>query len=280
MTGAIDILLIGNMTIDLLPGGRMLGGTVSYAAATYAAFGQRVGIVTSAARDEPLLSQLQPYGELAHIPSEESLTYENVYSDRGRQQYVRATAGDLRFRHVPAAWAKPPYAHLGPLAAELDPRELAANLPQSTIMLTLQGMMRRWDADGLVKFRPWFDCGVMELIDIVVYSEEDIVEYPQLTEQARRVCRHLVVTNGADGGRYYHDGGVMQFESLKVEPVDLTGAGDVYAACLLGALPRLDGDVGKAARLAGKLAAYSVTRAGLASAPLPCEIEGELKRLC
>ncbi len=279
MTSAVDVLLIGHMTVDLGPSGRMLGGTVAYAAATYAAFGQRVGIVTSAAHDESLLSQLKPFGEIAHIPSADSLTYENVYSDRGRQQYVRATARELRFQHVPAAWAKAPFAHLGPLAAEIDPRELAENLPESTIMLTLQGMMRRWDADGLVKFRPWFDCGALELIDIVVYSEEDIAEYPQLTERARRVCRHLVVTKGAEGGSYYHDGGVMHYESRPVKPVDLTGAGDVYAASLLGALPRVDGDVAKAAKAAGKLAACSVTRRGLASAPKQSEIEMELRRL-
>ena len=279
MTSEIDVLLIGHMTVDLLPGGRMLGGTVAYAAPTYAAFGHRVGIVTSAASDEPLLEQLRPHGQIAHIPAPSSLTYENVYSERGRQQFVRATARDLRFQHVPEAWAAAPYAHLGPLAAEIDPLELAGNLPGATIMLTLQGMMRRWDEDGLVRFRPWFDSGALELIDILVYSEEDIAEYPQLTERARRACKHLLVTNGAEGGSYYHAGGCMRYESLSVEPLDLTGAGDVFAASLLGALPLLDGDVALAARLAGRLAAHSVTRRGLESAPTPSEINSELRRL-
>ncbi|MCY3866612.1 MAG: hypothetical protein OXG68_14340 [Chloroflexi bacterium] len=35
---------------------------MSYAAPTYAAFSQRIGIVTSAAK-EPLLHELRPYGE-------------------------------------------------------------------------------------------------------------------------------------------------------------------------------------------------------------------------
>ena len=71
MTTAIDVLLIGHVTVDLAPGGRMLGGTVSYAAPTFAAFGHRVGIVTSAAANEPLLDQLRSHGELIVRPSEQ-----------------------------------------------------------------------------------------------------------------------------------------------------------------------------------------------------------------
>ena len=279
MSSAIDYLLIGHMTVDLVPGGRMLGGTISYAAPTYAAFGHSVGIVTSAAHNEPLLRQLKPFGKLAVVPSDESLTYENVYNDHGRQQFVRATARSLRYVDIPVGWAGAPYVHLGPLAAEINPRELAKNLPEATIMLTLQGMMRRWEADGMVKFRRWFDRAALERIDIIVYSEEDIVEYPQLTDEMRRICKHLVVTNGRNGGTYCHDGVAMHYDSIPVMPRDLTGAGDVFAASLLGALPWLNHDVAQAAQLAGKLAAYSVTRSGLDSAPTAAEIEAELRHI-
>ncbi len=279
MPSPIDVLLIGHMTVDLLPTGRMLGGTVSYAAPVYAAFGHRVGVLTSVAYDEALLGHLLPHCELVSLPAEDSLTYENVYSEAGRQQFVRATAKPLRYDHVPIGWNDAPYLHMGPLAAEIDPLELARNFPEATKMLTLQGMLRCWDADGLVKFRSWFDAEALKSIDIVVYSEEDIRLYPQLTDQLRRICKHVVVTNGRDGGSYYHDGGVMRYESIAVQPVDLTGAGDVFAAALLGGLPRLDGDVAAAVRMAGRLAAYSVTRAGLASAPTTEEIKGELARI-
>ena len=131
----------------------------------------------------------------------------------------------------------------------------------------------------MVKFRRWCDEDALKLIDIVVYSEEDIHQYPQLTEKARRFCKHLVVTNGRNGGSYYHDGGAMHYDSLAVQPRDLTGAGDVFAASLLASLPSVSGDVAKAVRLAGRLAAYSVTRAGLQSAPTAAEIECELQRL-
>ena len=267
------------MTADLVPGGRMLGGTVSYAAPTYAAFGHRAGIVTSAAVNEPLLHQLRPYGELNVVPSEQSLTYENIYGEDGRQQFVRATASPITFSDVPALWTSAAYVHLGPLAAEINPLEMALGLPGATIMLTLQGLMRRWDDDGLVKFQRWFDIEVLRQIDIVVYSEEDVHQFPQLTDDIRPVCEHLVVTNGRHGGTYYHGGESMRFDSIAVAPRDLTGAGDVFAASLLGSLPTLGGDVASAVRLAGKLAAYSVTRSGLESAPTPAEIALELQKL-
>lgn len=279
MTAEIDVLVIGHMTVDLVPGGRMLGGTVSYAAPAYAAFGHNVGILTSAARDEPLLQHLMPFAKLKVLPAATSLTYENVYSECGRQQYVRATAQPLRFADVPVSWTDAPYLHLGPLAGEIDPREMAQHFPDATKMLTLQGLMRRWSDDGLVKFRRWFDEQALTCIDIVVYSEEDIHQYPQLTDQVRRVCEHLVVTNGRNGGSYYHDGGVLHYDSIAVEPHDLTGAGDVFAASLLGALAQLRGNVAKAVQVAGRLAAYSVTRSGLDSAPTPAEIEREIAKV-
>jgi sugar/nucleoside kinase (ribokinase family) len=273
----LDILLIGHMTVDLVAGGRVLGGTVSYAAPTYAAFGHRVGIVTSAAKDEPLLQQLQRHGDLVALPSEQSLTYENVYRESGRQQFVRSTASPISIDDLPQQWKTAPFVHLGPLAGEINPREMADGFPEATIMLTLQGMLRRWDADGLVKFRTWFDEEALRLIDIVVYSVEDINQFPQLTEEIRRICRHVVVTNGRKGGTYYRAGESIQYDSIPVEPFDLTGAGDVFAASLLGSLLAIGNDIEKAVRIAGRLAAYSVTRAGLDSAPTQAEIARELR---
>ena len=267
------------MTVDLAPDGRLLGGTVSYAAPTYAAFGHRVGIVTSAAADEQLVDQLRSHAHVIVVPSERSLIYENVYSASGRQQFVRATASPLAYIDVPVAWRSAPFVHLGPLAAEINPQELARAFPDATVMLTAQGLMRRWDGGGKVQFKPWFDEAALKQIDIVVYSEEDVYQFPQLTAQMRQVCKHLIVTNGRSGGTYYFAGEAMRYKSIAVEPCDLTGAGDVFAASLLGSLSAVGGDVASAVRLAGKLAAYSVTRAGLNSAPNAAEIALEMKKL-
>ena len=277
MNSSIDVLVAGHLTVDLAPGERMLGGTVSYAAPTYAALGHKVGILTSAAFDESLIGQLLPFGELVALPAHSSLTYENVYSESGRKQFVRSTAKHLSAEYIPCGWIRAPLAHLGPLAVELDPLEMAQRFKDATIMLTLQGMMRRWGDDGLVKFRRWFDRDALRLIDIIVYSEEDIHEYPKLTDEIRQFGNHLVVTNGRAGGAYFRGAEAWEYDSINVEATDLTGAGDVFAACLLGLLPLVDFDFCRAVPIAGRLAAYSVTRSGVESAPTPSEIEREFR---
>ncbi len=276
MAAEIDILLMGHMTADIVPGGRMLGGTVSYAAPTYAAFGHKVGILTSAAYNESLLKYLLPYGKLMVIPAENSLTYENIYDPEGRSQYVRATAESLAYGDIPNAWTSASYVHMGPLADEVNPAEVARHFPDAMVMLTLQGLMRRWDDDGKVHFKRWFDEEAFKLIDIIVYSDEDIHQYPQLTAELKKIVKHLVVTNGRNGGTYHHNGDSMHYASIEVQPRDLTGAGDVFASSLLGVLPKVGNDVAKAVKIAGRLAAYSVTRAGVESAPTQAEIEREL----
>ena len=277
MTSEIDVLVIGHTTADLVPGGRILGGTVSYAAPVYAALGHRVGILTSAAYNEPLLKHLLPFGKLMVLPADSSLTYENVYGEGGRQQFVRARARAIRYGDVPNGWLDVPYVHLGPLADEVNPLEMARSFPEAMMMLTLQGLMRRWDEDGKVQFKRWFDEEAFKLIDLLVYSEEDIHQHPRLTDEIRRVCNHLVVTNGRHGGTYYYDGDSRHYDSMEVSVRDLTGAGDVFAASVLGLLPLVGNDVFRAVEMAGRLAAYSVTRIGIDSAPTAAEIKRELE---
>lgn len=279
VTSEIDVLVIGHLTADLVPGGRILGGTVSYAAPVYAAFGHRVGILTSAAYNESLLKHLLPFGKLMALPAAASLTYENIYRDGGRQQFVRATAAAIRYGDVPNGWTNAPYVHLGPLAGEVDPLQMARHFPDAVVMLTLQGLMRRWDKDGKVQFKRWFDQEAFKLIDIIVYSEEDVHQYPRLTDEIRQVCNHLVVTNGRAGGAYYYNGDSRRYDSMETPVRDLTGAGDVFAASLLGLLPLVGDDVFRAVKIAGRLAAYSVTRTGIDSAPTDVEIARELENI-
>ena len=65
---------------------------------------------------------------------------------------------------------------------------------------------------------------------------------------------------------------MFRYTTLDVEPLDLTGAGDVFAASLLGVLPMVDSDIKRAVVIAGRLAAYSITRSSVQSAPTESEI--------
>ncbi len=270
-----DYLLIGHMTADLTPDGRIPGGTVSYAVRTAAAFGLRVGLLTSAATGDELVNSLTPYAEVESIPAEETTTYENLYSPAGRVQYVRGVAAPISAANLPARFAAAPLVHLAPIAGEIDP-QMAHCFKDATVLLTLQGWLRRWDADGRVHFKRWYDPDVLKSINIVVFSEEDIVESPQLEQEFAGSVEHLFVTRAEKGGTYYHNGVPTDYTTPLVELVNPTGAGDVFAAALLASLPALDHDLNAAIRVAARLGATAVTRFALEGAPTRYEVEAAL----
>ena len=271
-----DYLLIGHATADLTPAGRLLGGTVSYAARVIHSFGLKAGILTSTAPNEPLMTQLLPYvSELVVLPAQDTSTFENIYSPTGRIQYLRAVASIITPADIPAHWLSAPLVHLAPLTDEVDPN-IAHQFKDSIVMLTLQGWLRKWDADGRVRFKRWFDPEVLKDIDIVVFSEEDIAEAPELEQEFAGAVHHLFVTRAEKGGTYYRDGKPTDYSTLQVELVHPTGAGDIFAAGLLSSLHLLKGDYLAATQVAARLAAISVTRLGLDSAPTAAEVQEAL----
>jgi 1D-myo-inositol 3-kinase len=278
-----EYLLIGHVTADLLPdGGRLLGGTVSYSAPVVRAFGWPVRVLTSAATGEPLLDQLKPLvDDLVVLSTRETSTFENIYSPTGRTQYIRGVASHIRLDDVPPAWMQSPLIHLAPLTGEVDPdlaRAFKQANPDSIILLTLQGWLRQWDSDGRVRFKRWFDADVLQYIDIVVFSEEDILEAPDLEALFAQSTRYLFVTRAERGGTYYINGQRHEYSTPQVEVVSPTGAGDVFAAALLSALPHVDNDVHRAVKVAAALAAQSTTRIGLDSAPSPDAVKQVLSQ--
>ncbi|MFN8448518.1 MAG: PfkB family carbohydrate kinase [Anaerolineae bacterium] len=270
-----DYLLIGHMTADLTPEGRLPGGTVSYATRTAAAFGWRVALWTSAANGDSLLESLTPYAEVMSLPATQTTTYENIYTPSGRVQYVRGVAAPIGVGDLPAHFLGAPLVHLAPIADEIDP-QIAHSFRDSTVLLTLQGWLRRWDGDGRVHFKRWYDPDVLKSIDIVVFSEEDIVESPQMEREFAGSVKHLFVTRAEKGGTYYHDGEAIDYITPQVELVNPTGAGDVFASSLLASLPPLQSDMAAAIRVAARLGATSVTRYLLDGAPTPDEVQAAL----
>lgn len=270
-----DYLLIGHITADITPQGRSAGGTVSYAVRTAAAFGLRVGVLTSTATDEALLDAITPYAEVIVLPAAQTTTYENIYDAGGRKQYVRGVAAPIGIDDIPNEWRGTPLVHLAPIAGEGDPH-MAHAFAGATVLLTLQGWLRQWGDDGFVRFRHWHDAETLKAIDIVVFSEEDILEAPDMEVAYAASVRHLFVTRAERGGTYYHDGQPLQYSSPYVQMVNPTGAGDVFACALLASLPALDHNMHAAVAVAAELGSISVTRVGLDSTPTLDEVQTAL----
>lgn len=266
----LDYLVIGHVTRDLVGGMFTIGGTVSYAARTARALGCRVGVVTSAGTELDLSRALD--GVLVtRVPADASTTFENVYMPGGRRQVLHSVAETLRPEMVPPDW-RAAIVHLGPVARECDPALIDA-FNDSFIGLTPQGWMRRWDRAGHVGRRRWESAGeLLARADAVVLSEEDVAGDRALVAQCAAQTPLLVLTQAAAGCTVYQDGKPRHLPVTPMHEVNATGAGDIFAAAFFVWVHRT-GDPWMAARFADCIAARSVTRDGLASAPNPDEVD-------
>jgi sugar/nucleoside kinase (ribokinase family) len=266
-----DYLMIGHIAHDVTPNGPRLGGTVSFGAYTAAAFGLRVGILTSAAPGEPLLNDLPPQAVVINVPASHTTMFDNRYNGSVRTQYMYHRAETLTPEMLPSAWTQAHMVHLGPIAYEVAPA-FAALFAGRSICVTPQGWMRRRETNGRVSTIPWDHAHeVLPHARLTVLSEEDIRHEPGLEKSFAEVAPLLVLTRAERGGTIYQQGTRRDFAAYPAAQIDPTGAGDIFATALLIALDRLN-DIKRAVRVAAFLAAQSVTRAGFASAPTPAEV--------
>ena len=266
----VDYLVIGHVAHDLTPEGPRLGGTVAYSALTARALGLRVGVVTAAGRE----TSLEALNGVPVISSEspQSTTFENIYTENGRIQYLRAQAIRLDFASVPEIWRRTPIIHVGPIANEIDsvlPRDFSPAL----LGITPQGWMRERDEDGRVLHSEWKNSEpVLQKAGAIVMSREDVNGDDELIEHMAHQTRILVVTEASAGCVLYWNGDRRRFRAPEVREVDATGAGDVFAAAFFIRLLATR-DPWEAARFATLIATRSVTRVGLEGTPTSHEIE-------
>ena len=219
----VDYLIIGHIAHDLAPDGYRLGGTTAYSALTAGDFGLRVGMVTAAGPETSLapLAGIQ----VISIDSPQSTTYENIYTEHHRIQYLRAQATRIDFEAVPQAWRKSSIIHLGPIANEMD-SFLPSTFSPSLLALTPQGWMRQWDEEQRVFMREWKGAELpLAQAGAVIISHEDVHHDHELIEHMAHQTRILVVTEGPAGCVVYWNGDRRRFRPPAVHEVDATGAG-------------------------------------------------------
>ena len=192
----IDYLVIGHITRDMTPGGPKMGGT-TYAALTARMLGLRVGVITSWGEEMPL--GLMADVSIVNQPSDQSTTFENIYTPNGRVQLIHHQAGTLDHRSLPAAWVYTPVVHLGPVAQEVDP-DLATHFPHSLVGATPQGWMRSWDQEGHIIPTRWQAASqVLKSVGVTILSIEDVGGNEDLIQEMAAQCPIFVVTEGYYG---------------------------------------------------------------------------------
>jgi sugar/nucleoside kinase (ribokinase family) len=269
----VDYLVIGHVAHDLTPEGSRLGGTVAYSALTARALGLRVGIVT-ASGPETTLESLHDIPVIS-IESPKSTTFENIYTEQGRVQYVRAQAARIDFNSVPETWRRTSIIHLGPIANEID-SILPKSFSPALLGITPQGWMRQWDSEDRVSPREWINAdSALAQAGAVVMSREDVGGDDELIEHMAHQTSVLALTEGAAGAVLYWHGDRRRFRAPAVPEVDATGAGDIFASAFFVRLFTTR-DPWEATRFATLIASHSVTRIGLDGIPTQAEVESSM----
>ena len=267
---SVDYLVIGHVAHDLAPEGPRLGGTAAYSALTARALGWRVGIVTASGPE----TSLQPLNDIPVISleSSKSTTFENIYTEHGRIQYLRAQATRIDLNRVPETWRRTSILHLGPIANEMN-SILPEDFSPALLGLTPQGWMRQWDAEARVSPTEWPKADfALARAGAAVISREDVNGNDEVIEHLAHQTRVLAVTEGPAGAILFWNGDRRRFRAPAVPEVDATGAGDIFAAAFFTRLFTTR-DPWEATRFATLIASRSVTRVGLAGIPTPREIE-------
>ncbi len=164
--------------------------------------------------------------------------------------------------------------HLGPIAQEIDPRQTGALTPEF-LGVTPQGWMRDWPrATGgrvtLTHLR--LPAELLGRLDAVVVSDEEIHLARDVVERvgARRLG---VITLGEQGARIIYGGERADLPGFPIKTVDLTGAGDVFAAAFFIRASDRAASAVTAGRFANAVAALSLRGVGPSSVPTLAEVE-------
>ncbi len=281
-----EYLVIGHICADLMPDGTaVLGGTALYSALTAARLGWRVGVLTRGAYGKTIngvdIPSLDQFGDEISIivqDADSPTMFVNEYNAGRRVQHLPRWGGPIDLRGLPPHWRNAKIIHLGPIAQEIDTKQTGALTPEF-LGVTPQGWMRDWPraTGGKVKLHPLRLPGeLMSRIDAMIVSDEEVALARDAVEQigARRLG---VITMGENGARILFGGDHSDLPGYKVPTVDLTGAGDTFAAAFFTRATDKSVSAINAGRFANAVAALSLRGIGATGIPTKKEVEAFLK---
>lgn len=220
---------------------RALGGTVLFAARTYAALGIDCCVVTRAAPEDrgEIGAAFPSTTEIVLLPSSATTTFENEYAvDGTRTQRAPALAAPVPLN--PAWLTGLDVIHLGPLHAR-DLEGAWFEVVAAPLALDLQGPTRRV-ADGRV--RPALTPRLGDRLARFRWLKGSAREWALVREGCRELRfgegAERLLTRGIDGGEVAIGSVCHRWQAAPpVRRCDPTGAGDVYFAAYLAS--RLQG---------------------------------------
>ncbi len=278
MAAGQSVLIVGPVTWDRVDGRDIAGGTVSYAARVATAMGVRAHILTTADATADL-SALE--GHTVHlVPASRTLTLEHRFDETGRrhQRVIARPGHTLTADDLPAGWPSPDVLVLAPLLDDsLEPRGFDA-LPFRDCALTGQGLLRQVGASGAISDAREPTTALDHAITArtsLFLSEEEVRAWPHGALEALAArARRVVLTRGMHGAEIIACGQRRSVPPVPAQPVDTTGAGDVFATAFILAIGEGEATAG---RLAAAFAAAAVEVWGAGPLPARATIEERLE---
>ena len=272
-TGLPDLLTIGPITNDYLlqdADRTSPGGTATYAAALTTKLNYKPSIVTSM-KLEDVPKNVIPGTPVHVVSSPETTTFENSYNSKGlRKQRLIKTATRIKASDIPKNWIESPVILIGPVANEID-YSCARIFPNSIVVATIQGWLRQWDNEDITYPKEWDGTEVLPFLTAAIVSEDDFDSVENF-QNWKTLANILIVTRGENGSTVFHSDKKINIPAWRVDSVDPTGAGDVYAAAF-SLIYWISSDIEYAARFASCAASFSVQGMGIESIPSLKQIE-------
>jgi sugar/nucleoside kinase (ribokinase family) len=257
-------VVVGSAARDLVdddPRGWRLGGGVSYSALMTARLGLPTAAlvgVDAAAAMAPELDLLREAGvDVRLVRLDHGPVFVNIERPDGRYQLCEDRSDPVPVFAVPEEWRAAPGWILAPVAAELPPAWATLPAADAFVAVGWQGLLRE-----LVPGEPTHHVAprrdpIVERADLIGLSRDDIDRDTELADLYQLLHRGalLAVTQGDRGGLIVHGAHpahgepaaaleLRHYPAVKShDPVDPTGAGDVFLAALAAARiePRLIG---------------------------------------
>ncbi len=274
MSRSPSFVALGHLSFDVnivdngSPSSHIPGGAATYAALTAQKHGISTGVVTSIGDDYPV-NEILAGVDIQIVKSEHTATFANYYDSGERTQVLMASGSRISSASVPENWLKPEILFVGPLLHEL-PTDCVNWFEPKLSCLVPSGWLRRWGPDGAISHAASLPPFRGKKWDVICISESEIRMLPeqQLFDLGEIVC----VTQGAAGSRIWANGQWIRIPAVPADPVDFTGAGDVWATAFVLALSE-GVEVEQAGIYASTASAISIESIGLNGCPSREEIE-------
>lgn len=223
-------LAIGLPTLDLRASAPpLLGGSAVYAAAQAARLGCDARMIGKG--DDAAVAELAAFATefTSEVePATSTVCFTNVGIGTKRRQSIANWPGQMK---VPDPLPEADIIHLAPVAQEFEFRVPPTS---SFVGVTPQGWLRKWDDTGTVTLSPWdITDDVAAHVDAMVVSQSEEQYAADALGRIAHTGGLAVVTLDVEGCRVLQEGTWTRYPAWKpIDPVDDTGAGDIFAATL------------------------------------------------